>query len=74
MRQENVFIAVDGKTFRDRKQCEDHEERLFVAWIKEDPLDLEIVNFLKAERANDGNEIGARAVFRRYWEWRTDNS
>jgi len=72
MRQENVFIAVDGKTFRDRKQCEDHEERLFVVWLKEDPLGLQLTEFLKAERANA--PIGARAVFRRYWEWRTDNS
>lgn len=74
MRQEVVFCAVDGKTFKDRQPCEDHEDRLFNAWLKEDPLKLEAVNFLKAERANDRNEVGSRAVLRRYWEWRTVNS
>lgn len=64
MRTQTVYVAVDGRQFNDSKQCKDHEERLFNAWMKEN---LVYDAFIKAGDVQDSPR--RRAVIRDFWEF-----
>lgn len=63
MRTATVFVSVDGRNFNDRKQCEDHEERCFNAWLRDNPV---YSKFIHADRDADARR---RAVLREFWEF-----
>lgn len=68
MRQQTMFITVDGRQFDNPNRAKDHEERLFEAWLKAEGSHFRL--FLGAVEPND-REI-TRGVLRAYFLWQAE--
>jgi hypothetical protein len=64
MRQQTIFVTIDGRQFQDAAQANTHEDRLFEVWLKDNPR---YADFIKSEDASCRNS--SRAVLQRFFLW-----